>query len=36
MRLTGNLEWMRENRNSYTFLEGKSEGKKTLGRPRNR
>jgi hypothetical protein len=36
MRLTGHLEWMGRNRNAYTILEGKSEGKKMFERPRNR
>jgi hypothetical protein len=33
MRLTGHVARMREKRNSYIILVGKSEGKRPLGRP---
>jgi hypothetical protein len=36
MRSAGHVARMGENRNSYTILVGKSEGKRSLGRPRCR
>jgi hypothetical protein len=36
MRWAGHVVWMRETENSCNILGGKSEGKRTLGRPRHR
>jgi hypothetical protein len=36
MRWVGHVAWMRGKRNTYRNLVGKPEGKKPLGRPRNR
>jgi hypothetical protein len=36
MRWAGHVVQMGEKRNAYTILVGKSEGKRSLGRPRRR